>query len=122
MRSRLTVVLLVGFAMIALTSPRVLAGFYSGNTLVELMRESDKAKTSNRTAVNWVKVREYGAYILGVYDATELEYNTPEGVTIGQIIAIVSKYLKNNPEKWTQPADILVKTALKEAFPFTHRP
>lgn len=121
MRSRLRLVAL-GFAILAFSSIPALAGFYSGNDLVELMRESDKSNEAGSTAVDWAKVYEYGAYVLGVYDATEHEYNTPERITKGQVIAIVSKYLKNNPEKWTHPADTLVKNALKEAFPLKQKP
>jgi hypothetical protein len=38
-------------------------------------------------------------------------------VTPGQIFAIVAKYLNNHPEKWNEPAVILVVEAIKEAFP-----
>ncbi|WP_176753970.1 Rap1a/Tai family immunity protein [Nitrosomonas mobilis] len=42
---------------------------------------------------------------------------TTSGVTRGQFIAIVAKYLKNNPEKWNMSADSIVFYAMKEAFP-----
>ena len=100
----------------AFVQTQALAGYYSGNALVPLMREYDKAN-ANASDVDYVKAREYGAYIMGVYDATEFLYNVPDRATRGQIMAVVSKYLKHHPEKWTEPAASLVMTALKEAFP-----
>ena len=35
----------------------------------------------------------------------------------GQLAAVVSKYLTNHPEKWSEPAVDLVIKALQEAFP-----
>jgi hypothetical protein len=96
--------------------PAAIGGFYTGNELVELMREADKADAGN-DHTDWVKANQYLAYIIGVYDATEEQYNTPDALTTGQIRAIVTKYLKNNPDKWSRSASDLAKNALKEAFP-----
>jgi hypothetical protein len=41
----------------------------------------------------------------------------PAGLMVGQLAAVVSKYLKNHPEKRSEPAVDLVIKALKEAFP-----
>jgi hypothetical protein len=46
-----------------------------------------------------------------------LVFNVPEDITVGQIGSIVGKYLKENPEKWTLPASVLVTQALQKAFP-----
>ena len=88
------------------------AVFYSGNKLVTIMREYEKFHPNT-----FFEVGEYMGYILGVYDTTKFLYSTPDNVTAGQIMAIVSKYLKNNPEKWGEPAYSLVINALQEAFP-----
>lgn len=92
------------------------AQFYYGNELVALMRQYERAD-ANASGVDYVKAREYAAYILGVYDATEFLYHVPDRVPKGQIVAVVSKYLKNNPEKWGESASSLVIKALQEAFP-----
>jgi hypothetical protein len=92
-------------------SVAAVVSFVSGNRLVELMREHD------RDDPQAIEAGEYGVYILGVCDATRLLYNIPEKATIGQIAAIVSKYLKDHPEKWGEPASDLVIKALQEAFP-----
>ena len=38
-----------------------------------------------------------------------------EGVSIEQIIAIIDKYIKNNPQEWHQNLDILIDNSLREA-------
>jgi hypothetical protein len=40
-----------------------------------------------------------------------------KGVTQGQTIAIVEKFLNNNPEQLDRPAALLVRQALKTVFP-----
>ena len=41
----------------------------------------------------------------------------PDGVTGGQVVSIVRKYLKENPESLHESADLLVTVALGKAFP-----
>jgi len=41
----------------------------------------------------------------------------PAGLMVGQLAAVVSKYLKNRPEKWSEPAVDLVIKASQEGFP-----
>lgn len=95
-----------------------LTPFIKGNRLVELMREYDKDATGiSSSDVNLVRVGVFLAYVTGVYDAMSFAFSTPDGVTVGQICAIVSKYLKNHPEMWRESADLLVVEALREAFP-----
>jgi hypothetical protein len=113
---------------LSLASSRVLSpaespGYLTGNTLVEDMREFDKSKANPKAIdVSWDAVGYYDGYISGVADATHSLYNVPSGVTYGQLSAIVSKYLKNHPEKWNKPAVDLVIFALQEAFPFAPEP
>jgi hypothetical protein len=91
-------------------------GVFLGNELVELMREYDKNETG-ASGVNYLKLGEYGGYVMGVCDATTEPFNAPTSVTKGQICAVVSKYLKNHPERWSEPAAFLVIKVLQEAFP-----
>lgn len=95
-----------------------LVAFITGNRLVELMHEYDKyeADISSRE-VNLVRVGVFLAYVTGVYDTLSFAFRTPDGMTVGQICAVVSKYLKNHPEMWRESADLLVVEALREAFP-----
>jgi hypothetical protein len=95
-----------------------LTPFITGNRLVELMREYDKDEPGiSSSKVNLVRVGVFLAYVTGVYDAMSFAFSTPDGVTVGQICAIVSKYLKNHPERWPESADLLVVEALRESFP-----
>jgi hypothetical protein len=90
----------------------VLDDFYSGNDLVELI----KADAGSSEAAN-TKAEKYIAYIIGVYDATSYTYATPQSLTKGQVMVVVTNYLMHHPEQWRDPASLLVMRALKEAFP-----
>ena len=59
----------------------------------------------------------YG-FAFGVSDSIQGEAACPpEGVTGKQVVSIVKKYLKENPENLHEPADELVTIALMKAFP-----
>jgi Rap1a immunity proteins len=100
----------------AITPAQSLAAFYSGSDLAVIMPEWDKMYAKAR-GVDLEKAYIFGSYILGVYDATESQYSIPHGANKGQIIAVVSKYLKAHPEQRGDPAASLVMKALGEAFP-----
>jgi len=60
----------------------------------------------------------YSGYVNGVVDTNdEILFCTTRGVTRGQLSAVVTKYLNNNPERWNYAAHILVNDAMKNAFP-----
>jgi hypothetical protein len=41
----------------------------------------------------------------------------PDGVSAGQLVEVVKKWLREHPENWHYGADSLVAAALQEAFP-----
>jgi len=41
----------------------------------------------------------------------------PKGVTRGQLVTIVKKWLSSNPDRWNENASGLVEEALQESFP-----
>jgi hypothetical protein len=88
--------------------------------LVELMREYDRYEAGVND-VNGFECGIYFAYIIGVYDVTNILYDPPNTATKGQIIAVVSKFLKKNPERWSEPASLLVVEALQKAFPLKEK-
>lgn len=88
----------------------------SGNELVQLMREYEKAERNDKSA-NWHKAGEYLGYVMGFYDATWFFYADPQNITEGQVAAVVAEFLNQHPEKWNRPAWDLVMEALQEAFP-----
>lgn len=58
----------------------------------------------------------FTGYVCGVADSLwNLSY--PTGVTIGQLCAIVGKYLEEHPEKLHLSGSLLVISAFNEAFP-----
>jgi hypothetical protein len=99
--------------------------FVSGKDLAGYMREYEKfekiASDKNVSNMDAMKmVRGYNffiAYILGVYDSNNTIFKVPEGLTTEQVVAIVTKYLKNHPGELNKPAYLLVLKAFQKAFP-----
>jgi len=98
--------------VIAVNTSSVFAGFTNGNELYQWLQESENPSGSS------FKTGLYSGYIAGVVDTVDgIQFCTTSGVTRGQNSAVVAKYLKNNPEKWSQSADTLVIDAMKQTFP-----
>jgi hypothetical protein len=119
MKTRKTALALVVLLLLVFMQGQARAAtiYYTGNNLVEMMREYDKGLVVD-PSTRKEDVYTYVGYIVGVSDAlSNLLWDAPKEVNIGQICAIVSKYLKNHPEKWNTPAVQLVVDALQEAFP-----
>ena len=95
------------------------AGFISGNVLARMMNAYDTEDfvVNKQTAAAYNDSVSFVAYVIGVFDATEYLYSGIAGMRSNQAAAIVSKYLKNHPEKWNESGCTLVINALKEAFP-----
>jgi hypothetical protein len=65
-----------------------------------------------------VDADEAYAYTIGVADAVNgTLYCYPPNSTRGQTIAIVEKFLSENPEKWAMSSDTLIIVALARAYP-----
>jgi hypothetical protein len=92
------------------------AQFISGNDLVIYMREYEKDERGDTSASD-IEASRYIGYVIGVYDAHRFLFDSPSGTSIGQVCAIVAKYLNEHPEKWNQTASDLVLEALKQAYP-----
>ena len=89
-----------------------LAAFTDGNELQRWMLQDE--------APNGTKFESglYKGYITGVVDLSNgVLFCTTPGVTRAQNVAIVTKYIKANPEKWNLPANVLVVDAMAEVFP-----
>jgi len=93
------------------------ADFFDGNKLVLHMREYEKAERGDR-GTQWERSGQYMGYVVGVHDAAEgVLVCSPANATVGQVAAIVAKYLNAHPEEWSRPAHFLVTVALMSAFP-----
>lgn len=65
-------------------------------------------------------IGEYRGFVFGVTRVAEYGLkllDIPNSVTVGQLCAIVGKYLEAHPEKWDTDAALLVISALREFYP-----
>lgn len=88
----------------------------STNDLAENMRHYLDAVDGVADA-KYNKAAEFRAYVLGVFDATMDDYTLPKNIEVQQVMAVVVKYIKDNPKIWSKPAASTIKKALSEAFP-----
>jgi hypothetical protein len=89
--------------------------YFTGYDLVGPMPEWDKAMTRDPTTELW-KATEFRGYITGVCDGSGI-VDSLQGVPNNQLCAVVSKFLKEHPERWSEPASLLVIDAIRKAFP-----
>jgi hypothetical protein len=88
------------------------AHFTSGNELAEWLRESESSPESRyHTGL-------FRGFVSGVVDAgNKVAFCTGEGVTRGQFVAVVAKFVKEHPELWNHAADEIVTEAMRASFP-----
>ena len=113
MKTNIILFALIGLVLLFI--PDNAFGQTKGHELVKWMKEYEKGQMNDHS-VSWVDVGMYMGYINGILDAEELMFNVPQGTTRGQTNAIVTKYIKNNPEHWHEYAHILVSMAFLEAW------
>lgn len=94
-----------------------LAGFFDGNGLVEYMREWEKYESREASAKSLV-AGVFMGYVAGVADAyDEVTVCPAADSSVRQLSAAVARFLKANPARLAESADVLVKDALKQGFP-----
>ncbi|WP_442108230.1 Rap1a/Tai family immunity protein [Pseudomonas sp. NUPR-001] len=82
----------------------------TGNDLMQWLPEYESDTASWASGM-------YLGFVSGVASATNgVLYCSPKA-TNGQNAAIVAKFLKNNPERWTEDAAMLTAEALQKAHP-----
>lgn len=120
MKPKRWLLVLCAFALVATTPLQADSyRFIMGNNLVEYMRAHERAEAGKCSKEDDWKPFMYIGYIRA---ASEMFFSLrpisiPKGTTVEQCIAIVTKYLKEHPEKWHEYAVLLVIEALDEAFP-----
>ncbi|MES1993759.1 MAG: Rap1a/Tai family immunity protein [Pseudomonadota bacterium] len=88
------------------------AAFTDGNELQRWMVQDETQ------GGNYFQSGLFRGYIGGVVDVGDgILFCIPTGVTRGQYVAVVAKYIKAHPEKWNQDASALVVNAMTKAFP-----
>jgi len=103
-------------AMVLCASWDLSAQIIDGNKLLADMREFEKAENNDPTT-NYQQAYFFVGYVTGVYDSSDDVYFYPAKPTIAQVCSIVSRHLKDHPDKLNGPADLLIIDALRKAFP-----
>jgi hypothetical protein len=94
----------------------VFAAFQDGNVLYDAAIEYNKL--NNNIKANSVEYGFYIGYVEGVSDAYNgILFCEPYNTKGRQVLDIVFKYLKNNPEKRNKAANILILDALQKIWP-----
>lgn len=108
------------FAIIAVFSQPliVLASFFTGANLNEWGHAHDRIAAKRDTAGDFTNSAMLSGYVIGVADlGDKILFCTPSNSTVGQLVAVTLKYLREHPEKWSLPADEVVTQALRNSFP-----
>jgi hypothetical protein len=106
----------------------------SGNAFVRFCSSMDKPSKEGTGAEN-LQNAVCASYVSGLDDGVQLELSVfrveskakitgkycysggIEGIEQGQIVRILLKYIRNNPEKAHDPVPVLFLLAMQEAFP-----
>lgn len=102
---------------VLMVAQNAVAGWYTGaelNALAESYTQSMESKETISYKTQW-ESGMFAGYVTGYADGNSL-LCIPGGVTRGQILAIVSKYLKNNPELWNLQSEVLIFNSLVRTF------
>lgn len=89
----------------------------TGNNLNEWIAGDERANLSNPKTTDYMSSSLLQGYVRGVLDSTSGLTCIPSGVTLGQSMAVVKKYLRDHPENWNWKASWIVSVAIMEAFP-----
>ena len=90
------------------------AEFWSGNDLKPRLEnfERDKGNYDGATGAG---------YVVGVNDALhDISVCTPTGVTVGQLVSVVLKFMRENPELLNLSADQVIERSLAAVWPCKH--
>lgn len=112
----------IAVALLVCTASICAHATYSGNDLLVGLIEGDKVQEEKQNA-NTAKAGVAIGYVMGVSDTLHNSRVTclPKAATIGQVVAVVQKFLGNNPAKRHLSADILIEAAIQDAFPCTQK-
>jgi hypothetical protein len=98
-----------------------------GNKLLSKCTSAVKLQDSEALSPSEMRDAEWClGYVSGIDDGIEMAFGTsntarlyciPEGVTSGQGVRVVVKWLRNHPDKLHNSARVLVVASLADAFP-----
>ena len=94
------------------------ATFVDGKKLKEWSDAAERHEAGNARDTDAYVTGLYMGYVEGVADIMDGTIICLSGeTTVGQVTAIVTKFLKDNPEKWKLPANYIIGYALTPVFP-----
>mgnify|MGYP003583309032 CR=1 FL=1 len=94
------------------------AGFFDGYQLKEWSDASDRIDSGKYAAGDSYNSAKFAGYVLGAHDTLEgMLVCIPANAKAGQLMAVVGKYLRENPDQWDKAGFLLVGKALSSAFP-----
>ena len=105
-------VLLVLFATHYAEAQRVLSGFMTGNTYRELSADEKLGY-----AMGFVNGLLVAPMITGKEEDATWLHPCISGMTNNQVVAILEKFLNDNPARWQQPMTVLSFRAIVQACP-----
>jgi hypothetical protein len=105
--------------LLSLSCGAASAQFIKGTQLREWLSADERVENGLQNHVDYTNSASGLGYITGIAETFNVLglLCIPDGVTRGQMQAIVSKYLKEHPEKWNSDANPIVYVALSSAFP-----
>lgn len=104
--------------LIILVLPGVAKAGWDGNQLKEFMDADNRVANGNIQPGDYAKQNQFGGFIIGVSNTLDgITICAPHKTQLGQSMEIVSKYVRDNPDKWNMPASVLVAKAMSAAFP-----
>ncbi len=96
------------FLLLILSCSVAHAQFMSGNQLKEHCNKNNDSPVGVAVCLG---------YVQGIADANDPLFCFPRGVVVGQLSAIVKKYLNDNPAQLHLSGDMLVTHAFRQSFP-----
>ncbi len=109
-------------AIVTIAVPTVShAGYWDGFRLKEFSDADDRIDMGSSSSLKEADFQSAGwlfGYVAGVSDSLAgILFCPPDGISVGQALGIVKKFIRENPEELCMPAGMIVIKALSSAFP-----
>ena len=91
---------------------------FAGNKLREWVDADNRISANRVREGDWQGAASLQGYVTGVIDTLDGVLICPtEGVKVGELVDIVSRYVADHPEEWNRSAALIVRSALEPVFP-----
>ncbi|GAA0704587.1 Rap1a/Tai family immunity protein [Dokdonella soli] len=110
--------LLSGALLTACAAAHASSSYVSAYDLHSQWQAEQRLASSTASTADGIDANRYTAYVSGVVDALDgASICIPDGVKLGQLVAMVGKYLDDHPDQWNQAASTQVLLSLWPRFP-----